>query len=128
MTDKQQDNPSPKIEPGRGAGAELTDTIQHERARDAPLAGTIRADETAAPESGTWKIEQGADVTCRDGDKIGEVVDVRPGYLVVEEGFFDPRDLYVPLDLVASHDETCLTLSITREAFDRGDWTVEPPS
>src|SRR5690606_27069425 len=108
MTD--HDNLRKKAESGLGAEAELTEMIQHTSAVTAPLAGVIRAEETAADERGTWKIEQGIDVLCRDGDKVGEVVEVRPGHLVVEEGFFDPQDLYIPLDLVEDHDETSLAL------------------
>lgn len=121
--DNQQE---PKVEPGRGAEAELTDAIQQESARSMPLAGIIRSEETGAPEGDAWKIEQGADVLCRDGEKIGEVVEIRPGYLVVEEGFFDPQDLYIPLEFIEGHDETRLELSISREMFDASDWTEEP--
>jgi hypothetical protein len=126
VTDEHDDSQEPKIEPGLGAEAELTDTIQQESARAAPLAGVIRSEETGAPEGGAWEIEQGADVLCRDGEKIGEVVEIRPGYLVVEEGFFDPQDLYIPLEFIEGHDETRLELSISREMFDASDWTDEP--
>ena len=121
--DKPQE---PKIEPGLGVEAELNELIQQQSAQNVPLAGTIRADETAATGGGTLKIEQGADVLCRDGDKIGEVVEIGPGYLVVEEGFFDPRDLYIPLQFIENHDETRLVLSITRDMFEASDWTEEP--
>jgi hypothetical protein len=120
------DAQQPKVEPGRGVEAELTDTIQKESARSASLAGVIRAEDTAAEAQGTLKIEQGADVLCRDGDKIGEVVEVGPGYLVVEEGFFDPQDLYIPLEFIEQYDETQLILSITREMFEASSWTDEP--
>jgi hypothetical protein len=125
MSDDKQ---PPKVEPGRAAEAELTDTIQHDSAWSVPLAGTVRADETraGAADTGTLAIEQGADVLCRDGEKIGEVVEIRPGYLVVEEGFFDPRDLYVPIGLIVRQDETRLVLSVSREAFEQADWTGEP--
>ena len=73
MTD--HDNLRKKAESGLGAEAELTEMIQHTSAVTAPLAGVIRAEETAADERGTWKIEQGIDVLCRDGDKVGEVVE-----------------------------------------------------
>lgn len=116
----------PKVEPGLGAEAELTEIVQRDRARSSPIAGVIRAEDTGMPEEGALKIEQGADVLCQDGDKIGEVVEIGPGYLVVEEGFFDPQDLYIPLELIKEHDETQLVLSITRDAFDASDWTDEP--
>ena len=125
MTD-HDDHQKPKIEQGLGVEAELTDTIQTESARDAVVAGVIRSEEIGAEAGGTLKIEQGADVLCQDGEKIGEVVEIRPGYLVVEEGFFDPRDLYIPLEFVAEYDETRIALSITREMFEASDWTDEP--
>jgi hypothetical protein len=122
----QDNQQEPRIEPGRGAEAELTDMIRHDSARSVPLAGTISAEDTGAEGTGTWPIEQGADVLCRDGEKIGEVVEIRPGHLVVEEGFFDPHDLYIPLDLIEDHDETRLVLSISREMFETSDWTDDP--
>ncbi len=125
MTD-HDDQQKPKIEQGLGVEAELTDTIQKESARNAALAGVIRAEEIGAEAGGTLNIEQGADVLCQDGEKIGEVVEIRPGYLVVEEGFFDPRDLYIPLEFIAEYDETRIGLSITREMFEASDWTDEP--
>lgn len=125
MTDRDNTQP-PKIEPGRGVEAELTDTIGRTSARKRPLAGTIDVGQTGSTEQGTWKIEQGADVLTRDGDKLGDIVEIRPGYIVVEEGFFDPRDLYIPLEFIAEYDETQLVLSITREMFEASDWTDEP--
>lgn len=128
MTDHDDNSRESKAGPGLGTEAELTEMIQHNSARATPIAGVIRAEDTAAEERGTWKIEQGADVLCRDGEKVGEVVEVRPGHLVVEEGFFDPQDLYIPLDLIEEHDETSLALSITRDTFEASDWTEEPDS
>ncbi len=125
MTD-HDDQQEPKVEPGLGVEAELNETIQEANARRAELAGIIRGEETGAETSGALEIEQGADVLCKEGDKIGEVVEILPGYLVVEEGFFDPQDLYMPLELIAEHDETQIVLSITREAFEQSEWTDEP--
>ena len=92
------------------------------------MAGTIHADETKldADASETWEIEQGTDVLCEDDEKIGEVVDILPGYLVVEQGFFDPTDIFVPISFVVRHDDVSLTLAMTREEFEQRDWSQEP--
>lgn len=126
MTDDPSDTQPPKVRATRHSG--LTDLIQQEHALRRPMAGTIRSDETEerADTSETWEIEQGTDVLCRDGEKVGEVVDIRPGYLVVEQGFFDPKDIYVPIAYVARHDDSSLTLAISREEFDHRDWSREP--
>jgi hypothetical protein len=106
----------------------LTDLIHHEHAQTRPMAGTIHLNETEleADPAETREIEQGTDVLCRDGDKVGEVVDILPGYLVVEQGFFDPRDIYLPISLVTDHDEASLTIGMTREEFEQRDWSREP--
>ena len=128
MTGRPDEEQPPTVASVPPAESGLTDIIHHERAQGRPLAGTIKAGETAAEGhgAGTWQIEQGTDVLCDGGEKIGEVVEVMPGYLVVEQGFFDPHDIYVPIDLIAGHDETSLNLSMSREAFDREDWSEEP--
>ena len=39
----------------------------------------------------------GADVFGADGEKVGTVAAVYPGYIVVEKGFFFPTDYYIPM-------------------------------
>ncbi len=130
MTDDENEKHQPPQMPVyRNPDAGLTDLIHDDRALARPVAGTIEVNETGlgTGDSGTWEIEQGVDVLCRDGEKIGEVVDVMPGYMVLEQGFFHPRDIYVPIGLIARHDdEDTLRLSITRDEFEKADWTHEP--
>jgi hypothetical protein len=128
MDGRPDENHPPSVRNASTSEAGLTDMIHRDHAQGRPLAGTIQARETAIEEegTGTWQIEQGTDVLCEDGEKVGEVVDVMPGYLVVEQGFLDPTDIYVPLDLIDGHDETSISLSMTREAFDSEDWSEEP--
>ena len=47
-------------------------------------------------------ITTGADVFGADGEKVGTVAAVYPGYIVVEKGFFFPTDYYIPMSAVAS--------------------------
>ena len=130
MTDKDRKRGQPPQMPVyRNPDAGLTDLIHDDRALARPVAGTINVNETGleTDDTGSWEIEQGTDVVCRDGGKIGEVVDVMPGYMVVEQGFFHPRDIYVPLGLIGRHDDDdTLRLSLTRDEFERADWSHEP--
>jgi 6-phosphofructokinase 1 len=73
-----------------------------------------------------FPIRIGQDVLVRDGNKIGEVVDVRDDYLVVEKGFFNPEDIYVPKDQIESFDEYHLRLRLNREEAIHAGWEVEP--
>ena len=55
----------------------------------------------------SWTAESrqnlvGAEVFGADGDKLGTVAAVYPGYIVVEKGFFFPTDYYIPMSAVAS--------------------------
>jgi hypothetical protein len=127
MTDRN-DNQPPKVQRDQRPQSGLTDLIHHGHAQSRPMAGTIHADETTleADAAETWEIEQGTDVLCEDGEKIGEVVDIIPGHLVVEKGFYDPTDLYIPIALVTRHDDVSLSLSITQEDFEERDWSKEP--
>ena len=118
----------PSVPGYRNPEAGLTDLIHHDRALARPVAGTINEVETSleTDEPGVWEIEQGTDVLCRDGEKVGEVVDVMEGYLVVEQGFFNPSDIYVPLSAIVRHDDSCLYLSYSRDEFEDHDWSQEP--
>ena len=57
----------------------------------------------------SWKMElrqdlRGVGVFGADGDKVGTVSAVYPGYIIVEKGFFFPTDYYIPMSAVASYD------------------------
>lgn len=73
-----------------------------------------------------FPIRIGQDVICSDGNKIGEVVDVRDEHVVVEKGFFNPEDLYVPKDQIESFDEYHLKLRLNRDAAIHAGWEEEP--
>lgn len=71
-------------------------------------------------------IRIGQDVICSDGNKIGEVVDVLDNHVVVEKGFFNPEDIYVPKSEISSYDEYHLRLRMSRDEALRQDWEEEP--
>lgn len=125
MSDRDDQQPPPSY---RNPEAGLTDLLQQGHALSRPIAGTIqygKADEETG-EIDQREIEQGANVLSRDGEKLGEVVDVMEGYLVVEQGFFNPHDVYIPIKAIEKHDESTLRLNMTRDEFEASDWTREP--
>ncbi len=73
-----------------------------------------------------FAIRIGQDVLGSCGNKIGEVVDVLDEYIVVEKGFFNPEDIYVPKEEVSSFDEYHLRLKASRDEAMHADWDEEP--
>lgn len=71
-------------------------------------------------------IRIGQDVLGRCGNKIGEVVDVLVDHIVVEMGFFNPEDIYIPKTEIASFDEYHLRLRTTRDESIHAGWEAEP--
>lgn len=108
--------------------------------RESQLAGVIHGDD---PEIGVdvsdgvdgigidaegheFIIRIGLDVLGKCGNKIGEVVDVLDEYIVVERGFFNPEDLYIPKDEISSFDEYHLRLKTSRDETMHAGWDNEP--
>ncbi|MDQ3539468.1 MAG: DUF2382 domain-containing protein [Chloroflexota bacterium] len=75
-----------------------------------------------------WTVTEGADVVGSDGDKVGEVVNAYPDYIVVKKGFFFPSDYYVPSSAIANVDEGHVYLNVTKEEAMNQDpsWETEP--
>jgi hypothetical protein len=71
-------------------------------------------------------IKIGQDVLASCGNKIGEVVDVLENHIVVEKGFFNPEDVYIPKEEISSFDEYHLRLRVTRDEAMRANWGSEP--
>lgn len=109
----------------RNVDGGLTELFQSDRAVAQPVAGTLICE---GDESGNsdLEIQQGTDVLCADGEKIGEVVDVIGNHLVVERGFFIPSDIYVPRDAISGHDDAGLYLNLTKRQVESRDWSEEP--
>jgi uncharacterized protein (TIGR02271 family) len=71
-------------------------------------------------------IATGAEVFGADGDKVGTVAAVYPGYIVVEKGFFFPTDYYIPMSAVASYDNDQVYLNLTKDAALNSGWDAQP--
>lgn len=77
-----------------------------------------------------WTVTEGADVVGSDGEKVGEVVNAYPDYVVVKKGFFFPSDYYVPSSAIANVDEGHVYLNVTKDEAMNQDpsWDTEPVS
>src|SRR5215217_8774524 len=71
-------------------------------------------------------ITTGADVFGADGEKVGTVAAVYPGYIVVEKGFFFPTDYYIPMSAVASASNGQISLNVAKDAALNSGWDTVP--
>jgi len=71
-------------------------------------------------------ITTGADVFGADGEKVGTVAAVYPGYIVVEKGFFFPTDYYIPMSAVASYDNDQVHLTLAKDSALHSGWDAQP--
>ena len=73
-----------------------------------------------------FEITEGTDVYGADGDKVGSVIAVQPGYVVVEKGFFFPTDYYIPTSAISSMDDGKVYLNVTKDQARNQGWDSEP--
>ena len=72
-----------------------------------------------------WEIDHGYDVFAADGEKVGDVQEVHPHYLVVSKGFFFPTERYVPVAAITDvHEER--VLNVTKDQIDNEGWDTIP--
>ena len=74
----------------------------------------------------TTNIINGAEVFGADGEKLGTVAAVYPGYIVVEKGFFFPTDYYIPMSAVATYDNDQVYLNLAKDAALNSGWDAQP--
>jgi hypothetical protein len=61
-----------------------------------------------------------------EGDKVGKILALQPGYLVVEKGFFFPTDYYIPLAAVARSGDGEVYLNVSKEQALNQGWDRRP--
>ena len=81
-----------------------------------------------ARKSSGWDIPEGAEVVGADGGKIGHVVAVEEGHLVVEEGRLFPTDHIIPNRAVATVADGRVHLQVTKEVVRERSWDTALPS
>ena len=74
----------------------------------------------------TTNIINGAEVFGADGEKLGTVAAVYPGYIVVEKGFFFPTDYFIPMSAVSSVSPGQVTLNVVKDAALNSGWDTVP--
>jgi hypothetical protein len=75
-----------------------------------------------------WDISPKAPVITADGEKIGEVIQEHPGFIVVERGIYFPDDYYVPNKAVAHFDGQKVYLNLTKNEVSHQGWDEAPPT
>lgn len=66
------------------------------------------------------ELAQGMKVRSSDGANLGKIIQVDSGFLVVEKGFFSPKDYSIPTSLVADVREGEVWLSASRGELEHG--------
>lgn len=122
----RQDEDSPRHDVGGSISDIVNEDTEQETPHDVVVVDNGEMEGDVATANNAVAVEVGLDVVGSCGHKIGEVVDVRPDYLVVEKGFFVPEDVYVPKSAIAKADEHHLTLNVTREASEHSGWDEDP--
>jgi uncharacterized protein (TIGR02271 family) len=75
---------------------------------------------------GTWEIDHGWDVFGTDGDKVGDVQEVQPHYIVVSKGFFFPTERYIPVSAITNVEHDRVYLNVTKNEIDSLGWDTVP--
>jgi uncharacterized protein (TIGR02271 family) len=71
-------------------------------------------------------INPGATVYGADGEKVGTVQSSSGSYIVVEKGFFFPKDYYVPVSAITETTGDAVYLSVAKDAALNQGWDQEP--
>jgi len=66
------------------------------------------------------------DVYGADGDKLGKIVAVSTSSLVVEKGFFFPKDYYIPRSVVANIEGDSVYLLVGKDEALNSGWDQDP--
>jgi len=71
-------------------------------------------------------INPGATVYGADGEKVGTVQSFSGTHVVVEKGFFFPKDYYIPMSAVTETSGDAVYLSVAKDAALNQGWDQEP--
>jgi len=71
-------------------------------------------------------IQPGATVYGADGEKVGTVATYSGQYIVVEKGFFFPKDYYIPLNAVAETSGDAVYLTVSKDDALNQGWDQQP--
>jgi uncharacterized protein (TIGR02271 family) len=69
-----------------------------------------------------WQPIEGMDVFGADGDKLGKIVAISSSSIVVEKGFFFPKDYYIPRSAIANIDGDSVYLTVGKDEALNSGW------
>jgi len=72
------------------------------------------------------RLAVGDTVVGADGDRVGDLQALQPGYLVVEKRFFFPTDYDIPLTAVSRAGDGEVYLNVTKEQALNQGWDRIP--
>ena len=72
------------------------------------------------------QIEEGWDVYASDGEKLGDVSEIGPNYLLVTKGFLFPTDLYIPTSAITNVEYDRVYLNASSDEVKQGAWSQPP--
>ncbi len=75
-----------------------------------------------------WEIEPGWDVVTSDGEKVGNVEEVQPTYLVVGKGLIFHSERYIPVSAIVTVEQECIYLNVTKDGMEAQGWDTVPAS
>jgi uncharacterized protein (TIGR02271 family) len=78
------------------------------------------------PPGGTWEIDNGWDVITSDGEKLGDVEEVHPHYLVVGKGLIFHSERYVPVSTITAVEDNTVHLGVTKAEVEHEGWDTIP--
>lgn len=71
-------------------------------------------------------IQSGWDVYGSDGDKVGDVSDIGPNYILVTKGFLFTKDIYIPTSAVTGIEHDRVYLNVAKDQIDSMGWDQAP--
>jgi uncharacterized protein (TIGR02271 family) len=71
-------------------------------------------------------ISIGNEVFGSDGEKVGTVAEIYPGYITVEKGFFFPTDYFIPRAAVQNARDGQVFLAVSKDATLHSSWDRIP--
>jgi len=74
------------------------------------------------------QIQRGWTVYDATSNKIGEITDLGPNYLLVEKGMIFVKDVYVPMTAISDTDvaNQCVYVNVSKDAIDSQGWDSPP--
>jgi len=72
-------------------------------------------------------LQNGMDVYGADDAKLGSIHEVRGNYIVIEKGFFFPKDYYIPVSAIEGVDpDNRVYLNVTKDVALNQGWDMVP--